>query len=201
LPAPSGDRELAPPDKEKVSSNLKENTDLISETEELSSPEDLIIQEKDKRIAELEEQQKRMQADFENYKKRKDEEWEEYRKYASEKLILEMVCIQDNLERALKAAQETNNLRSLIDGLQLVLRQIKCLLVNEGVNEIPALGCKFDPCLHQAVQREESKNVPDETVVEEYQRGYKIGDKILRPSLVKVSRHPDELNKQNIKEE
>ncbi len=143
----------------------------------------------------LEEQLKRMQADFENYKRRKEEEWEQYRRYANEKLLIELVAIQDNLERAVKAAQETSNLKALIEGLQLVLRQIQCALMKEGVREIQAIGCRFDPSIHQAVQKEICCEVPDETITEEFQRGYTMGDRILRPSLVKVSRTPNPDNK------
>lgn len=187
LPSPSHEHSLPPPfsPSSLPSENCEENTLPEEETRQKET-----IGPSPECMASLEEQIKRMQADFENYKRHKDEEWEQYRKYAGEKLLIELVAIQDNLERAIKAAQETKNLKALIEGLQLVLRQIQCTLMKEGVKEIPAVGCLFDPCVHQAVQKEICDEVPDETVTEEFQRGYSMGDRLLRPSLVKVSRKP-----------
>lgn len=187
LPSPSHEHSLPPPSL--PSSLLSENEEENALPEEETSQKETAGPGPEC-VASLDEQMKRMQADFENYKRRKEEEWEQYRKYAGEKLLIELVAIQDNLERAVKAAQETKNLKALIEGLQLVLRQIQCTLMKEGVKEIPAVGCLFDPCVHQAVQKEICDEVPDETITEEFQRGYAMGDRILRPSLVKVSRKP-----------
>jgi molecular chaperone GrpE len=155
----------------------------IAQKQELQEPS-----ARDQEISELQERIKRLHADFENFRRRKEEEAQEAKKYASEEIIKHLLSIMDNFERALSSASDSHNFQSLLEGLQMVHRQMKDLLDREGVKEINARGEAFDPALHQAVMKVEDDSLPDETVVAELQKGYKMKDKVIRPSMVQVSR-------------
>ncbi|MDO8585592.1 MAG: nucleotide exchange factor GrpE [Armatimonadota bacterium] len=126
-------------------------------------------------------------ADFVNYKRRRQEECEAQGQFASQELILKLLPVIDNFERALQAAQENENFQALADGVSLTLRQLRDLLEKEGVTPIEAVGQEFDPNVHEAVMRVESDDYPDNTVVEELERGYMQRSRVLRPSKVKVA--------------
>jgi len=143
--------------------------------------------DRDKEILELQERIKRLHADFENFRKRKEEEAQEAKKFASEEIIKHLLLIMDNFERALSSSEESKNFQSLMEGLQMVHRQMKDLFDREGVKAIEALNTPFDPALHQAVMKEDNDSLPDETVMQELQKGYRLKDKVIRPSMVKVS--------------
>jgi len=145
-------------------------------------------EERDRELQDLQERIKRLHADFENFRKRKEEEAQEAKKFASEEIIRHLLSIMDNFERALSSSEESRNFQSLLEGLQMVHRQMKDLFEREGVKEIEALHAPFDPALHQAVMKEDNDTLPDETVVQELQKEYRLKDKVIRPSMVKVSR-------------
>ena len=131
----------------------------------------------------------RMAAELENYKKRASREMDDIKKYATENLIRQLLIVVDNLERAIaSAASENENGQSLVDGVALTLAEIMKILEQHYVSPIQALGAPFDPAFHQAMCQEESADQPPNTVVQEFQKGYLIHDRLLRPAMVVVSK-------------
>lgn len=131
----------------------------------------------------------RMAAEFENYKKRTVREMEDLKKYATENLIRQLLTVVDNLERAIASAPADNqNGQSVVDGVALTLAEVMKILEKHHVSPIEALGELFDPSFHQAMCQAESDEHPPNTVVQEYQRGYLIHDRLLRPAMVMVSK-------------
>lgn len=131
----------------------------------------------------------RMAAELENYKKRAARELDDIKKYANENLIRQLLTVVDNLERAIaSAASENENGQSLVDGVALTLAEIMKILEKHYVSPIHALGEPFDPAFHQAMCQEECADQPPNTVVQEFQKGYLIHDRLLRPAMVVVSK-------------
>lgn len=153
-----------------------------SEDNDDSNKEELEIEEK--KIEEINNKLLRLQADFLNYKSRTEKEKVKYYNNAIEDLVCEMLPILDNFERALENLDSDENLSQ---GVEMILNQFKNLLNKYGVEEIDALGKKFDPNLHHGVSTEESDEKED-TVIEVFQKGYKLKDKVIRPSMVKISK-------------
>jgi molecular chaperone GrpE len=131
----------------------------------------------------------RVSAEFENYKKRTAREMAEFQKYANQALLKELLPIIDNLELAIKAAAEAADSTDacLLDGVELTRKEILKVFENFHVEPIDALGKPFDPNFHEAVMREESEEHPENTVVNELQKGYLMHDRLLRPSMVVVA--------------
>ncbi len=129
----------------------------------------------------------RVQADFDNFRKRTRKEKEDLLKYASQPLIESLLPAVDNLERALAAGQGSDQAESLLKGVDMVFRQMKQILEQEGLQEIGAEGQPFDPQYHQAVMQEESADHESGVVIQELQKGYVLKDRVIRPSMVKVS--------------
>ena len=138
-------------------------------------------------VEELRERSMRTLADFENYRKRIQRERAEEGKYAYVPVIREFLTVVDNLERALTAEASVDNLQK---GVELILQQMQDLIRRFGVSRIDAAGQMFDPNLHEAVSREEDADVEAPTVVEEFQPGYQMHDRLLRPAIVKVAMPP-----------
>jgi molecular chaperone GrpE len=130
----------------------------------------------------------RLAADFENYKRRTRQDLADRTQYANEELIRKLLPILDNLRRALDHAPEGID-RNWFAGLRLVVRQFEDTLQAQGVSAIPAVGEKFDPSQHEAIAREETDEHEEGTIVEEMQPGYRLHERVLRPTLVKVA-HP-----------
>jgi len=125
----------------------------------------------------------RLYADFENLKKRVERERIEHRLRATESLLARLLPVLDNFERALAARAGEDGLRS---GVQMIYRQLFDELRREGLQPVEALGRTFDPAIHEAVATTTDSGLPPHTVVGELQRGYFFGDRLLRPSLVRV---------------
>lgn len=128
----------------------------------------------------------RLQAEFDNYRKRVAREQSEFRDYAVADAARLFLPVLDSLERALQHPGE-GEFRS---GVELIHRQLLDALGKLGVQPLVALGQPFDPALHQAVEVVETTAVPDHHVVDELQRGYKIKERLLRPAMVRVAKHP-----------
>jgi molecular chaperone GrpE len=126
----------------------------------------------------------RTAAEFDNYRKRMDKERRDLAEYTAGEAIKDLLPIIDNLERALQASALDDPLRK---GVELIHKQMLEILRRRGVTPIEALGADFDPNLHEAVTQEESAQHRDGEVMEELQRGYKVGDRLLRPAMVKVA--------------
>lgn len=137
-------------------------------------------------IAEKQNSLLRTMADFDNFRRRTRQEMEEIRRIALEEFLHGLLRVMDNFERALQAAEESQSFEKLMEGVQLTYRQMQALLREAGVQPIEAVGKPFDPNFHEAVQRVHSDEYPDETVLEEVERGYMIQSRVLRPSRVKV---------------
>jgi molecular chaperone GrpE len=129
----------------------------------------------------------RARADFANYKRRVEEERDSLRQFVSNDLLTRLLPIVDNFERALTAAAQTSDYEKLVTGVNAVYRQLQDFLTREGVAPIDALFQPFDPNIHNAVLREETTEHPENTVVEELQKGYTLNGKVLRPTMVKVA--------------
>jgi len=129
----------------------------------------------------------RAQADFDNFRRRSRQEKEDFAKYASIKLIEQLLPVYDNLDRALVAGKESNEVESLIKGVEMIFRQFAGILETEGLQPIDAVGQPFNPEFHQAIMQVESEEHEEGIVVEEIQKGYMLKDKVIRPSMVKVS--------------
>lgn len=130
----------------------------------------------------------RVSADFENYKKRASREMEEFRKYANQSLLKEMLSVVDNLELAINSSNDGKNTdKNLIEGLNLTLNEILRVFEKFNVTPIEAQGKTFDPAYHEAVMREETDDYPENSVISEFQKGYLIHDRLLRPAMVVVA--------------
>jgi molecular chaperone GrpE len=132
----------------------------------------------------------RSQADFDNYKKRSAREKEDAIKYANTSLLEKLVAIVDNFELGLSAAQAEGEQSQIFSGMGLVLKQLKDLLVQSGLQPIEAEGEQFDPNAHEAIAQEPSDSIPEGVVIRQTRRGYRFKDRLLRPSSVVVSKGP-----------
>ena len=131
----------------------------------------------------------RSQADFENYKKRAAREKEDAVKYANTSLLQRLVSILDNFELGLAAAKTEGTQSPIYSGMVLVQKQLNDFLEENGLQAIEAEGKKFDPNLHEAISHEPS-DAPEETVIRQARRGYRLKDRLLRPARVVVSSGP-----------
>jgi len=145
---------------------------------------------------------KYLQADFENFKKRVDRQMEEVKKYCTERLVIQLLDVQDELEMALKTAESSDSAQSLIEGVQMTLKKLRKVLEQEGVSPITCEeGKAFDPSRHQVVAAVERDDVEEDVVVEEVRKGYKMKDKVIRPSIVKVAVKSSKSQKEKEKHE
>ncbi|CAN5619645.1 nucleotide exchange factor GrpE [soil metagenome] len=129
----------------------------------------------------------RSQADFDNYKKRAAREKEEGIKYANSSLLERLIAIVDNFELGLSAARAEGESSPIYSGMSMVLKQFTDFLEDNGLQPIDAEGSKFDPNLHEAIAHEPSADLPEGTVIRQTRRGYRMKDRLLRPSSVVVS--------------
>ncbi|MBA3961471.1 MAG: nucleotide exchange factor GrpE [Chthoniobacterales bacterium] len=129
----------------------------------------------------------RAQADLENFKKRAAREKEDAIKYANSSLLERLIAIVDNFELGLSAARTESAQSPILSGMGMVLKQLTDFLADNGLQPIAAEGQKFDPNLHEAIAHEASASVPEGNVVRQMRRGYKLRDRLLRPSTVVVS--------------
>lgn len=136
---------------------------------------------------EAEERLLRLRADFENFRKRIERERAEHSRYATAALVERLLPVLDNLERALASVRPGASADSLAEGVALTQRQLVEELRREGLTPVEALGRPFDPEVHEAVAAAPSGGAAPNTVVEEFQRGYYFGDRLLRPALVRVA--------------
>ena len=128
-------------------------------------------------------------AEFQNFTKRKETEVSEMKKYASEGIIIKLLENIDNLERAENASVETKNFDALVEGVNMILRNLKYMLSEEGVEEVEAgEGVKFNPYEHQAMMTEEKDDLDNDVIVQVFQKGYKLKGKVIRPAMVTVNK-------------
>lgn len=140
---------------------------------------------------ELKNQYLRKQADFENFRKRMFREKEDAIKYANSNLLLDLVAIIDDFERAIKSSEESKDFKKFHSGIELIEKQFIGMLDKKyGLKRFDATGEQFDPERHQALMSEESDKFTEETVLEDFQKGFMLHDRVLRHSKVKVSKVP-----------
>ncbi len=134
----------------------------------------------------------RTTADFENFRKRSAREKQEAIKYANESLLEKLVPVLDSFDAALTAAKanDAGSARALQQGIDLVFQQLKKVLNDAGLEEVNAAGAVFDPNLHEAISVQESADVPEDHVLVQVRKGYKLRDRLLRPASVVVAKSP-----------
>lgn len=130
----------------------------------------------------------RKQAEFDNYRKRVDRERVTLAEAAAAGMIEELLPLMDDLERALKAEAVGESAEAYRRGVEIIHRQLGDILRKRGVRPIEALGADFDPHVHQAVAHDPADGRRDGEIIEEFRRGYMLGDRLLRPSMVKVAK-------------
>jgi molecular chaperone GrpE len=138
----------------------------------------------------LQDKYLRLAAEFENFKRLTQRDQREYYRFANESLLKELLPVVDNLERAIKSSKERMGSGGLIQGVELVLKQFLETLAKFEVRPVNSVGETFDPSRHQAVAHVESQDASGKIVVEEYQKGYLLHDRILRPAMVTVADVP-----------
>lgn len=139
-------------------------------------------------LSELKNQYLRKQADFENFRKRMLREKEEFAQFANRQLMLDLIPIIDDFERAIKSAEESRDFDSFHDGIVLIEKQFTSMLERKwGLKRFDSDGEEFDPQKHEAVMTEEDPEHETSVVLEDYQKGYMLHDKVLRSAKVKVS--------------
>ncbi len=143
--------------------------------------------ESSEEIKALQDKYLRLAAEFDNYKRLSQREQRDYARFANEGILKELLPIIDNLERAVRSSKNKQGRDGLIQGVELTLKQFMETLAKFGVRPIASVGQAFDPSCHEAVARVESNTVPAGSVVDEFQRGYYLHDRILRPAMVTVS--------------
>ena len=165
-----------------------ENQEAEKSAEETSDNCDDKVKKLEAELEEWKNSYTRKLAEFQNFAKRKENEVAEMRKYASEGIIVKLLDNIDNLERAVDASKESQNFDSLIEGVNMILNNLKNLLTEEGVEEIEAAGKEYDPYEHKAMITENKEELDDNVVVQVFQKGYKMKGKVVRPAMVTVNK-------------
>jgi molecular chaperone GrpE len=179
---------------EEDQSKLQEKEESPSESKEESSQEDegedseldklnKDLERKDEEIIELKSHIQRLQADFDNFRKQNDKQKQDLIKFANEGLIVKFLDVYEDMERALENSTNEEELR---EGLELIYSKMKNTLEKEGVEEIPAVGEKFDPFKHEALLTVDSPDHENNEIVDELMKGYTLKDKVIKYSKVRV---------------
>ena len=180
--------------KEEVKINEEKTAEENAETEEKienSENAEEITKEEVNPLQEkydtLNNQYIRLAADFDNYRKRQEQEKEALLKYGAESTLKKMIEVLDNFERGLKAIETVEDCEKVKECYNLAYKNFKDVLTKAGLEAIKAEGETFDPNFHEAVMQTPSTEHPEHTIIAELQKGYKLGDKVLRPTLVNVA--------------
>jgi len=173
--------------KEEIIRKLIEKEEVLKNIEEELSETRKLVQEKDNLSKEYLKHLERLQADFDNYKKRQEKKQKEFIEFANAELLNNLLSVVDNLERALDSTKNNKNAKAIKEGVNNTLKEFLNILNKEGVKPIQSIGHRFDPYRHEAVMKIETDKYPEDTVIEEFQKGYYIKFKILRPAMVKVA--------------
>lgn len=139
-------------------------------------------------LAEANDRCLRLQAELENFRKRTRRDMEDERRYASLPLVRDLLQVVDNLGRAAEAAEKTRDIDGLLEGVKMVAHQLETLLANHGCSRIEAVGQPFDPNFHEAIAQQTSDEHEPQMVLAEAQPGFKLHDRVVRPSQVIVSK-------------
>ncbi len=173
--------------------NEEQKDDAAKQPEETAGEQlDLAarLASKEKEAEELFSRLQRLQADFENFKRRSRKELEDMARFGIERLIVSLLPVMDNFNRALSASAKGGEGATFMAGMEMIYRQLKEVLEKEGLQAIEAVGQPFNPEKHEAVMQVETENPEqDNLVTEELQTGYTLHDRLLRPSMVKVAKY------------
>jgi molecular chaperone GrpE len=134
-----------------------------------------------------------LQADFENYSKRAEKEMNKKIEISKERIIMNLLNIMDDLEKAIEVGKKTENVKALREGVEIVYGNLVALLEKEGLEKVDSVGLKFDPNLHEILEILPSKENGEDVVVEEKRKGFKFRGKIIRPSIVNIAKSKGEL--------
>lgn len=168
-------------EQEEVSEEETVDTESEAETEE--NTDNKLQEEYDK----LNQQYIRLAADFDNFRKRQAQEREALIKYGTENALKNLLEVLDNFERGQKAIENIDDVEKVKESFKLIHKQVFDTLAKMGLEEIKAIGEEFDPNFHEAVMQTPSTEQPENTVIAELQKGYKVGDKVIRPTMVNVA--------------
>lgn len=161
------------------------------------------LEEKSALLAEYEDLLKRKQAEFENFRKRAQKEAQDFKNYANMEIVLDILNTIDDFERAIQSTKSSRDFDALLEGILLVEKHLRANLENKyGVKGIETVGQKFDPNIHEAFMMEESDKHEEDTVIEDFQKGYIMHDRVIRPAKVKVAKAVSSDNEsKNLKDE
>jgi len=173
--------------KEEIIRKLIEKEEVLKNIEDSLSKTKKLVQEKDNLSKEYLKHLERLQADFDNYKKRQEKKQKEFIEFANEGLINNLLTVIDNLERALDYAKNEKDTKAIKEGINNTLKEFSNILHKEGVKPMQSIGHRFDPYKHEAAMRIETDKYSEDTVTEEFRKGYYIKSKVLRPAMVKVA--------------
>ena len=184
---------------EERNENLEEVEETVENTEATETKEEVVeektaeelLQEKVDKLAEKlkqsEDKYLRLYAEFENFKRRKNKEIETNNVYKSQKVITEILPSLDNLERALQVESDNEEIKSLLKGVEMVYEGLLNVLKSEGVELIETENAQFDPNYHHAVMQDEDSEKESGAILDTFQKGYKLKDRVIRPAMVKVN--------------
>lgn len=166
------------------------NSENPSSAENIENSSSVEIEEFKKQVEKLQNDYLYLKADFENYKKRVIKEKSDLSKYGSESLVIALLDLVDNFERALSLEIKPENVQSFADGIKMVSNEFKNVLTRFGVSEIPSLGVPFDPNFHEALGTEPTSEVPAGHITKVFSKPYKLHDRLVRPGRVVVASAP-----------
>lgn len=170
--------------------NILDESDETTEenvTEDTLTEDQAKILELENKLDELESRYLRTQADFDNVKKRHVAELDAKQKYRSQSLAQDLLPALDSFEKALATKAEHEEVKQILKGMEMVYNQILVAFEKEGIEVIPAVGEQFDPNFHQAVMQDSDESAASNEITAELQKGYKLKDRVIRPSMVKVN--------------
>ena len=185
---------------EEKNENIEEVVEETVENQETTETEEEVVEEKtaeellQEKVEKLEEELKqsedkylRLYAEFENFIRRKNKEIETNNVYKSQKVITEILPSLDNLERALQVESDNEEIKSLLKGVEMVYEGLLNVLKSEGVELIETENAQFDPNYHHAVMQDEDSEKESGAILDTFQKGYKLKDRVIRPAMVKVN--------------
>lgn len=175
---------------EEVVEESAENAEETTEVVEEKTAEELLqekIEKLEEEVKASEDKYLRLYAEFENFKRRKNQEIETNNIYKSQKVITEILPSLDNLERALQVDSDNEEVKALRKGVEMVYEGILNVLKTEGVEEVETENVQFDPNIHHAVMQGEENDKESGVILDTFQKGYKLKDRVIRPAMVKVN--------------
>ena len=170
----------------------KESEDEVQEEQETETVEQDECEKLKTELDDLNNKYLRMAADFDNYRKRQMQERESLLKYGAADTMTKLLAVLDTFERAQESLKDVEDVQSVKEGYEVAFKQLVDTLKKAGLETIDALGAEFDPNLHEAIAQTPTNEHPDNTVISQMQKGYKLADRVLRPALVNVALNEEE---------